>query len=170
MDFISATGTGSAAPTRGSGDSALNRIGRRLGAALIIVGILPGAAGSTDDAAIDVTVEGLRSTRGTISACLTTHADHFPDCRSDPQARNLSVPAGRALLRFTAVPAGDYALAIIHDENGNAKLDTFAGIPREGIGFSRNPKMRFGPPAFTAANFAVGHAQVKQQVRMRYFL
>jgi len=59
---------------------------------------------------------------------------------------------------------------VIHDENGNAKLDTLAGIPREGFGFSRNPAIRFGPPRFAAARFAVGGDANQQQIRMRYIL
>jgi uncharacterized protein (DUF2141 family) len=68
------------------------------------------------------------------------------------------------------LPRGDYAIAVIHDENGNAKLDTLAGIPREGFGFSRNPPIRFGPPRFAAARFTLVDDAQMQQVRMRYIL
>jgi uncharacterized protein (DUF2141 family) len=53
---------------------------------------------------------------------------------------------------------------------GNAKLDTFAGIPKEGIGFSRNPRLTFGPPSFASSGFAVESVPVSQMVRMKYFL
>ena len=80
------------------------------------------------------------------------------------------MPAAAGGVAFDAVPTGGYAIAVIHDENGNARLDTFAGIPREGIGFSRNPVLRFGPPRFDAARFRIdGDANV-QQVRIKYFL
>jgi uncharacterized protein (DUF2141 family) len=59
---------------------------------------------------------------------------------------------------------------VIHDENGNAKLDTFAGIPREGFGFSRNPPIRFGAPRFSAARFAITGDAQRQQIGMRYML
>jgi len=65
---------------------------------------------------------------------------------------------------------GKYAIAIIHDENGNGRLDTFAGIPREGVGFSRNPVLRFGAPSFKAASFSVAGSAVEQDVRLKYFL
>ena len=58
----------------------------------------------------------------------------------------------------------------IHDENSNAKLDTFAGIPKEGFGFSRNPPIRFGAPRFAAARFTMSGGAETQQIRMRYIL
>ena len=80
------------------------------------------------------------------------------------------IPAGVHQLHFNALPQGGYALAVIHDENSNARLDTFAGIPREGFGFSRDPPLRFGPPRFAAARFTVGSGAQVQQVSIRYIL
>ena len=68
------------------------------------------------------------------------------------------------------MPPGNYAAALIHDENSNAKLDTLLGIPREGFGFSRNPPIGFGPPRFAAAEFAIAGVAETQQVTMRYML
>jgi len=73
-------------------------------------------------------------------------------------------------VRFENLPSGGYAIAILHDENANDRLDRFAGIPREGIGFSRNPRFSFGPPAFSAARFILGNDRDVQNIRMRYFL
>ena len=89
----------------------------------------------------------------------------------DANAVARTIPAGAGALTIPGLPTGDYAVAVIHDENGNARLDTFAGIPREGFGFSRNPVIRFGPPRFAAARFAVGAgAAEKQQIHIRYLL
>ena len=132
---------------------------------------LTGAAPEEVPQPLSLTPEGLRSGKGLLLICLTRRADHFPDCRSDPEGRRYVVPASQAEpISIGAVPPGGYAVAIIHDENGNRKLDTFAGIPREGIGFSRNPRLRFGPPSFEAARFTIGGAAARQTVRMRYFL
>lgn len=102
---------------------------------------------------------------------MTRAASHFPDCEGDPNAfrRTVRAAAGHTI-RFENLPSGQYAVAILHDENGNDRLDRFAGIPREGIGFSRNPRFSFGPPAFSAASFALGTAAERQTIRMRYFL
>ncbi len=81
------------------------------------------------------------------------------------------MPATSPHVRFEGVPHGTYALAVIHDENDNGKLDTFMGMPREGFGFSRNPGIGFGPPRFTSASFdVVAATNVQQQVKIRYLL
>jgi uncharacterized protein (DUF2141 family) len=54
------------------------------------------------------------------------------------------------------VAPGDYAVAIIHDENSNNKLDTGShGIPVEKTGFSNNARDKRGAPDFDACKFTV---------------
>ena len=119
---------------------------------------------------LDVAVDHLRSTKGLIRVCLTADPDNFPACVDDANAVTRTLPAGEGRFAFPALPAGQYALAVIHDENGNGRLDTFAGIPREGYGFSRNAPVRFGPPRFDAARFTLAGAEVTERVAMRYIL
>ena len=133
----------------------------------MLLTVLPGAVG-TSELAVDVS--HMRSAKGMVRVCLTADPTNFPACVDDAQALTRSIPAGDHRVSFEALPRGTYALAVIHDENGNAKLDTFAGIPREGFGFSRNPAIGFGPPSFAAARFTVEANAETQQVRMRYLL
>jgi uncharacterized protein (DUF2141 family) len=137
---------------------------RRAAAALLLLPLL----GAAPVARLDVSVEKLRSAKGVVRLCLTADPGNFPACVDDAFAVKRNVPAGTHEIRFDALPHGAYALAVIHDENANRKLDTLAGIPREGFGFSRNPPMRFGPPRFAAARFEVAGDAAAQQVRMRY--
>jgi uncharacterized protein (DUF2141 family) len=119
---------------------------------------------------VSLDVAKLRSTRGMIRICLTAAPANFPTCADAADAATRSVPATVRSISFDGLPHGAYAIAVIHDENGNGKLDTFAGIPREGFGFSRNPAIGFGPPSFAAARFAVGSEAAMQQVKMHYLL
>ncbi len=51
-------------------------------------------------------------------------------------------------VRFDGLSSGRKSVRLFHDENGNGTLDTnFLGIPREGYGFSNNPRSRFGEPS-----------------------
>lgn len=126
--------------------------------------------GASPIASLELDVVNLRSTKGLLQICLTARPQSFPDCRDDPRAVARSVPASAGRVQFEGLAPGDYAAAIIHDENGNKKLDTVMGIPREGFGFSRNPVIRFGPPKFDAARFPVAGAAKPQPVKMRYML
>lgn len=171
MACISGSGTGSAAPIAASAISPAimpgARVLKRLGLAIAAMALLPGAM-PVSDLSLDVTK--LRSTRGMIRVCLTAIPANFPSCTDDAKAVTRSIPATTHDISFDGLPRGDYAIAVIHDENGNGKLDTFAGIPREGFGFSRNPVITFGPPSFKAARFTVSGDADAQQVKMLYLL
>jgi uncharacterized protein (DUF2141 family) len=129
------------------------------------------AASTPSGAAVHITVTNLRNEHGIVQACLTTLARHFPDCSHDPAARHLSVNARAGIvLEFTDVPPGTYAIALLHDENGNGRVDRVLMVPREGYGFSRDAPVRMGPPSFDSAAFQVGTAAVSHSIRMRYLL
>ncbi len=127
-----------------------------------------GAAPRTADLRVELT--GLRSSKGTVMLCLTAAPANFPDCRTRADARFLNVPAAAPVATFTGVPAGRWAVAAVHDQDGDGKLDTLLGVPREGIGFTRNPKLGWGPPSFDSAAVAMTGADRVESVRLRYFL
>lgn len=135
------------------------------GAGLLLT--LPGAVATGE---LSVDLANLRSHKGSVRLCLTADPKNFPACIDDAQAVTRSIPATADSLRFEGLAHGDYAIAVIHDENNNHKLDTFAGIPREGFGFSRNPAVTFGPPRFAAARFTLTSDADRQQIKMRYLL
>ncbi len=119
---------------------------------------------------VSVTVTGVRNARGTVTACLTALPSAFPNCKADPAARRLIVPAaaGAVLLDFGQLAPGRYAVSLIHDENANGRLDTVLLIPREGYGFSRDARVRLGPPRFDSAAFEVDSHPAHLTVKMRY--
>lgn len=118
-----------------------------------------------------VEIEGLRSNRGQIMACMTANPKTFPDCQKDPNARHLTVPAlNGETVQFKDVPQGRYAIALFHDENGNGRMDKMMMLPREGFGFSRDAPLQFGPPRFGAASFLVGAAELRTAIKVRYLL
>ena len=136
---------------------------------LVLASLISGMAlAAADTATLDVSVNGLRNKKGNILVCLTASSKAFPDCSKDAKALKRTVKASTAgSISFADVAPGTYALSLVHDENANGKLDTSMAIPKEGFGFSRNPKIMFGPPKFKAAAFAVAGAGT-QTVKMKY--
>ncbi|GGE74113.1 DUF2141 domain-containing protein [Massilia psychrophila] len=66
------------------------------------------------------------------------------------------------------LPAGEYAFAVFHDANANAKLDkNMFGIPTEGYGFSNNAMGAMGPPSFGQASFTLPGAGAALRVSLR---
>lgn len=123
-------------------------------------------------AAGDVRVEiaGLRDSHGVVRLCLTARADDFPDCKKGGALSGVVKAGGGTLVHtFRGVAPGTYAIAAFHDANGNNRLDTSLGIPREGFAFSRNPPMRPRAPRFNETSFVAGPGTV-QRLKMRYLL
>ena len=153
MGSTSATGIMFAGPTR----------------VLAALTILGGLTGTIAPGSLDAGVHGFRSQKGQVMACLTTRPQNFPNCQDDPNARRLTVPTVDAgMLQFGNLPSGTYALALIHDENGNGKLDTVMGMPKEGFGFSKNPAIRFGPPSFKSAGVTIVGGRSDESVKIKY--
>mgnify|MGYP003642408746 FL=1 len=122
-------------------------------------------------ASIDLAITGLRSEKGDVLVCLSTNPKYFPDCGKDAKARKIKVAAADAdNIQIAGVKPGTYAVALIHDENGNGKMDMRLFLPREGFGFSRNPKIGMGPPKFKSAQFTIGALDAHYAVRMNYIL
>ncbi len=145
-------------------------IWRPVTALLAAPALLSAAPPTTID--VRVAITELRSERGVVRACMTSDPVRFPRCRGDADAYSIVVQASQAtVLDFAGVRPGTYAIALLHDENDNGKADRALGLmPREGFGFSRDARIRMGPPSFGDAAFTVGDASVRQTIRMRYML
>ncbi|WP_432768924.1 DUF2141 domain-containing protein [Sphingopyxis sp.] len=119
---------------------------------------------------VDLSITGLRSTKGQLLVCLTANPKAFPDCSKDKASVRMVVKAANAGQFTVTAPAdGTYAVAVVHDENGNNKMDMALFMPREGFGFSRNPAIGMGPPKFNSASFAVS-GEAHQAIKMKYML
>lgn len=119
---------------------------------------------------VEISVTGLRNLDGQILVCLTANPKAFPDCSEDAGAVRIAVKAADAADFTIPAPApGTYAVALVHDENSNNKMDMALFIPEEGFGFSRNPAVFAGPPRFKSARFVVT-GQTAQSIEMKYML
>ena len=128
------------------------------------------AGADAPPAELDVLIDGVRNTRGLLHLCVTANPRFFPDCSSDRSALKRSVFAVSKAVRLGDIAPGRYAVTVFHDENSNHKLDMTFGIPREGFGFSRNPKVRFGPPRYRQVDIELRPGLARHTVRMQYVL
>jgi uncharacterized protein (DUF2141 family) len=131
----------------------------------------PSTPQSESPTSITVRVEGVEGTRGLLRISLFEAAEGFPE-RSELAARTASLePVGAtAEVVFDDVAAGGWAVAVLHDENGNGRLDrNFLGIPKEGVGAS-NDAVRFGLPKFEDARLQVSVDGATIVVKLKYWL
>ncbi len=142
---------------------------RRIPAPFFIpVALLAAAALAAPAQAGDVTVSihEARSQSGQFQVALVD-ADGYAG-RSGPVAAQRVAPAGAVTpVTFADLPAGRYALMVIHDENGNGTLDTnVIGMPVEGYGFSNNPRV-MRKPTFDEAAFEIGADALALDIAIR---
>lgn len=137
--------------------------------ALACPALLGVAPPPSDGVSVVVTFSEARSMKGMVRACMVHLAADFPDCTDAHDAYRANVPTSALQLRFANVMPGRYAIALLHDENGNGKADLVLGMmPKEGFGFSRDAPLQMGPPKFAAAAFTVGEEPIQLAIRMRY--
>lgn len=109
----------------------------------------PEAAGSST-LSVSVSLVGSR-TAGEVGCALFAGGKGFPLDAS--LATTIWQPAQSALTcRFEGLAAGDYAVAVSHDLNGNRRTDrNLVGIPKEAWGVSNNVRPRLRAPRFDEA-------------------
>ena len=120
---------------------------------------------------IHVQVLDIRNSTGTVDCALFESADGFPVefLLSATNVMVIKVRKTQARCDFEDIPPGTYALAVIHDENMNGKLDVNAlGFPIEGYGFSNDVKAWFGAPSFAAASFKYAGRNLDLTIAMHY--
>ena len=130
----------------------------------------PRTGNSAAPTSISVNVTGLKSNKGVLRYCITPRGGGFPECDGGHSVNGSAAISGLSA-HFSAknLAPGDYAIAVFHDKNANSRLDTFAGIPREGYGFSNNPGFMPRAPKFEEAAIRLNRS-METEIRMRYIL
>lgn len=152
-----------------------------LAAALIVLGIfVPCEVAQTaqipatgpDNCTLRIHVDGLRNSKGVVGSVVFSSPRGWPEdiskaYRTGPTP--IAAGAREVTAVWTGLPAGDYAVAAIHDENKNAHLDrNFFGIPREGFGFANNPRVTLSAPSFKAAIVHVNCPVTDTSIHLQY--
>jgi len=87
---------------------------------------------------LSVNIEGIEKSEGSIKISLFSEAEKELFPMPDGVKRKFSKKAELEGVSFTIknLPSGEYAVAVLHDENNNNKMDTFFGVPKEPYGNS----------------------------------
>ena len=116
---------------------------------LTVLVVLSGKALAGDSIDVRIIVEGFRNNNGTCRVLLFDNRRGFPDSPGEAVAMCSATIEGPTVSFGLKVVPGKYAVAVLHDENSNGRLDkSWYGKPIEGFGASNQPKVGFGPPTF----------------------
>ena len=102
---------------------------------------------------LSVTVSEIQSIKGNI---LLLVCDEGSFMKGGIKMGMTKVEGEKAVIEINDLPAGDYAIMLFQDENGNYQLDRGQkGIPTEGFGFSGNAYSLTQTPTFDQCKFTV---------------
>ena len=120
---------------------------------------------------IHVRILNIRNSTGAVACALFETPKGFPTkfLRYATNIMMMKIRDTQARCDFLDIPAGTYALAVIHDENMDGKLATnWLGVPKEGYGFSSGAKASMSAPSFKAASFAYDGQNLDLTISLTY--
>jgi len=140
----------------------------RLALALLVLCAITGTVrGET----LVVEMKGFRSDKGKALVALFASKDGFPNHPKKAVRRmEVAIVNRAAVAVLEGVPPGTYAVAVLHDEDGDKAMKTgLFGIPKEGYGASQDARGNFGPPPFDKAKFEIRPGRrVTTRIKMAY--
>lgn len=120
-------------------------------------------------AGLSLEIEGLSTQTGKVLVAVMDSAEGWAG-KAKPVAVATSAPDGDDTLTIGIgdLPPGRYAVRVLHDENGNGRLDTnVLGMPTEGYGFSNNPRVLMRAATFEEAAFELPGDGAVLRIEMR---
>jgi uncharacterized protein (DUF2141 family) len=131
----------------------------------------PMASAQSSCPGIHVKVLNIKNSVGNVACALFESPAGFPVefLRYATNIMAIKIRDAQARFCFLDIPPGTYALAVIHDENMNGKLDTnWLGVPKEGYGFSNDAKAALSAPSFSAATFIYDGETLELTITLHY--
>jgi uncharacterized protein (DUF2141 family) len=152
-----------------------SRLDRRLSCAaaalLLWTGYATIASAQGACAGIHIKILDIRNSTGSIACALFDSQEGFPIqfLHAATNVMVIKIRDTQARCDFEDIPPGNYAIAVVHDENMNGKLDSNRlGIPTEGYGFSNGARALLSAPSFSAASFRHDGGTLNLSIRLRY--
>lgn len=119
-------------------------------------------------ATLHVTVEKIRNDSQFVRVLLFNSPDSFPDEAQCFKAQATRAMDGTAVVEFTDLNPGPYAIMAYHDENEDNRLNRVLGMwPSEGYGLSLNPLV-MGPPTFQETSFELPPRGLSVTLSLQY--
>ncbi len=120
---------------------------------------------------IHVEILKIRNNTGAITCALFESPEGFPQefLKFATNIMIIKIQESQASCYFKDIPPGKYAMAVVHDENINGKLDTnWLGVPKEGFGFSNKAEALLSAPSFSAARFQYDGENIEMTMSLNY--
>ena len=137
---------------------------------LLVIAVFSSTALVADDQSgvtITVTVTNIPGAKGDLLVGFYDSEKSFTK-EPLPQSPKTDLTSGNDVTaKISGVMPGKYAIAVVHDLNGNGKLDkTLIGMPKEPLAFSVIRTIPRGKPKFDACAFEVGKKDLEMTIAL----
>tara|TARA_R110002072_G_scaffold1780_10_gene14787 strand:- start:7149 stop:7565 length:417 start_codon:yes stop_codon:yes gene_type:complete len=117
---------------------------------------------------LTVVIENIETAEGYIMLRVMHGKGEFKGEREALTSIKQRAIKGPMTFSVSNLPAGEYAIQVMHDENDNGKLDSnFIGIPSEPWAFSNNATGSMGPPAWDDMKFQLS-GSITQSIQLNH--
>lgn len=118
-------------------------------------------------ATLTVNVGNITEARGNVRIAVYDR-ETWLDTERWVAAQRIPAETGPDVAATFELPHGTYAIAVLHDVNGNEKMDYgLLRLPKEPYGFSNGVVPRLGPPAFDDAAFVIADEDLSIAIELR---
>lgn len=123
-----------------------------------------------DTADLQVHIEKIAHTNGRLRIAVFGTPDGFPsDITKAERIDSLDITGASMDWVAKDLPTGIWAVAVLHDEDGNGEMATgWMGAPSEGWGVSNDARGHFGPPSFEDAAIELGAGGLSIVIHLGY--
>ncbi|MCH7589905.1 DUF2141 domain-containing protein [PVC group bacterium] len=140
---------------------------------MIIFLLIPFAqAEEIDYTNLTVRVEGISKAVGMIGVSLFNSPKGYPTrIEHAYESQWIELEVGQTSIdgEFEGIPFGKYAVSVVHDENGNKRLDMGPmGFPTEGVGFSNGQKIVMSVPKFSNSTISLTEMSQSIVIKLDY--
>tara|TARA_Y100000588_G_scaffold1946_1_gene2852 strand:+ start:2175 stop:2651 length:477 start_codon:yes stop_codon:yes gene_type:complete len=113
---------------------------------------------------LNITILNFENNQGQVLVTLFNSEEGFPiEASKAFRFFKGDIKDKKAQVIFDFLPAGVYAVGVVHDEDNSGKMNSgFLGIPSESVGVSNDAKGSFGPPSFENAKFIIKKKELKK--------
>ncbi len=119
----------------------------------------------TADTELRVEVTGLKSDQGDVIVALYNSPKGYTDHPYKTYYANINNDKCEWVMK--GLPRGEYAVILVHDENGNHHMDkNFLGMPKEPYAFSNNVKAHLHAPPFSDTKFLVDNGETLVKITL----
>ncbi|MDO8493786.1 MAG: DUF2141 domain-containing protein [Deltaproteobacteria bacterium] len=122
-------------------------------------------AADLDYGKVKVKIEGIKKEKGEVGTAIFSTKKGYPvHIDQAYEAEWVPLQGEKSLqVMFDGLPAGEYAVSVLHDENGNRKMErSTLGFPKEGVGFSNDQKVVLSSPKFEKCKFTIAEGEEKE--------